>query len=612
MKEVVYREAPRAEFELPAWAASEFEATREAVVTRSTIVWGEHCTECAFPSCYSSCDFYSPRVDLHCRRFENGIEDVLVPSRPELTGLTRIAFRRWGKLEGSGPVELIPKDAAAQRERRTRRTDTTMSWLPLPRAVGPGLMHRMSLRRKATATRRNDLDQQAFFIAEAFLADAGSITFTLSMAPWNPSVKGLFQTSFSVSHGYNRLIVPVEALAAGFPLSEPFSIRIEVVGPVPDQPVVFGLVDFATFPPAGMPPPRTGFRGAESQTAASKTAKCVVWDLDNTMWQGTLVEDGIEGLVLNDAAVRAIRLLDERGILNSVASKNDEQLALQALAEFGLSDFLLYPQIGWGPKSDSVRRIADSIGIGVDTLVFIDDEPFERAEVSAALPSVSVMTPQDLQSLPELPLFDVPITAEAGQRRALYRNEEKRKIAASQASSNYTDFLRTSHIVLEISPVTPDSAERVYELSQRTNQLNISGSRFSREEVLRFARGESDREGYVLGCRDDYGSYGIVGFCVLNRTEALVEAFFLSCRVQRKCVENAFFAWLSDHRMPKSATELSVAFRRTEKNAASITMLAGLGFRLPEPSLEQGHLTRSLDVEWPEADIVGIEDRWLC
>lgn len=612
MKEAVFREAPRAEVTLPDSVATEFSATRRIIVKRSAVAWGEHCTECAFPSCYSTCDFYSPRLDLHCRRFEDGIESLDVANHPELTGLTRIAFRRWGKLEGTGPAALLTKASASRRERQTDHTSTFLVSLPLPRAIGPGLVHRLNLRRRALSEAVIGIDRGAVFVVETFLQHPGSITMALSMAPWDPTVRGLFQTTVTLKHGYNRLVVPVEAISVRFPLEERFYIRLEVVGAVPDQPVIFGLTDFATLDPAAVLPARVGFLGADSATESTQTAKVVVWDLDDTVWQGTLVEDGIDGLVLNDAAVRTIRILDERGILNSVASKNDESLALKALEQFGLSDYLLHPQIGWGPKSDSVRRIAEFIGVGLDTVVFVDDQPFERAEVLASLPKVTVMTPpDDVECYTAQRIFTVPVTADASVRRTLYRNEEKRKAAADQTSSSYTTFLKMSHIVLEISAVTGESAERVYELSQRTNQLNVSGSRFTRDEVRRFAEGTTPSEGYVLSCRDNYGTYGVVGFCVLNPQSGTVEAFFLSCRVQRKCVESAFFKWLADARMPSTARELRVRFRRTEKNSASVSMLENLGFSLVESQAGHGYLIRDLAVEWTDFDIVAIEDRWM-
>ena len=609
MKDIVYKEVPRTAITLPPGVACGFAETQAALAMRSAIIWGEHCSECAFPSCYSSCEFYTPRIDLHCRRFARGIEAVEVGNLPSLGGLTRIAFRRWGKLEGSGPPAMGPVKTMRVREQRAAKVDALMAALPTPRALGPGLAHQLNQRRKAVASRASGIAKDAVFIVEAYLEKSTPITLTLSMMPWDKTTDGLFQTRIALRQGYNRAVIPATAIASTMPVSVPFAIQLEVVGEVPDQPVIFGLVDFATL---DAPLPQVTGGGADSRYKAAKTeaktAKCVVWDLDNTIWHGTLVEEGISGVVLNEAAAEAMRMLDARGILNFVASKNDKPLAEAALKHFGLDEYVLYPQIGWDPKSDAVRRIAELVDIGLDTFVFVDDEPFERGEVLAAHPNVTVMVPDDIEGFADHPLFDAPVTEESKKRRLMYRDEEKRRRVANTAGTDYLGFLRSCGIVLEIMPVTEASAERVYELTQRTNQLNVTGSRLTREEVRAFIEGSTGREGYVLRCRDNFGAYGIIGFCVLKPDSVTIEAFFMSCRVQRKRVEHAFFYWLSGHLLARGARELAIAYRQTPKNAAAVTMFTELGFVLSESAPGEGCLTRALADVWTDTDVVRIEE----
>jgi FkbH-like protein len=609
MKKIVYREAARTVIALPPEVAGAFAATEAALGTRSAIIWGEHCSECAFPSCYVSCEFYTPRSDLHCRRFARGIEAVKVENLTALAGLTRIAFRRWGKLEGSGPAVMQAVNNARVHERHAARADALMAALPMPRALGPGLANHLNRRRKAAATRVSGIAKDTVFIVEAYLEKPTPITLTLSMMPWDKSTDGLFQTPIALRQGYNRTVIPASAIAATTPLDVPFAIQLEVLGEVPNQPVIFGLVEFATL---NAPLAQVPGGGAGSMEKApdplAKTAKCVVWDLDETVWRGTLVEEGIEGVVLNEAAASAMRMLDARGILNCVASKNDAPLAMAALRHFSLDEYVLFPQVGWGPKSEAVRRIAELFDIGLDTFVFVDDQPFERGEVLAAHPNVTVMTPDDIAGFAAHPLFDVPVTEESKKRRVMYLDEEKRQHAAIGAGTDYLRFLRSCDIVLEIMPVTEASAERVYELTQRTNQLNVTGSRFTRQEVRAFIEGSTMREGYVLGCRDNFGAYGIIGFCVLEPDSATIEAFFMSCRVQRKQVEQAFFHWLSAHLLARGARELTIAYQQTAKNAAAVKMFAELGFALSESAPGEGHFTRALADPWTDADVVRIEE----
>src|SRR2546427_1594918 len=151
----------------------------------------------------------------------------------------------------------------------------------------------------------------------------------------------------------------------------------------------------------------------------SKPVKCVVWDLDGTIWRGALIE--ADALELRPGIADVIEALDQRGILNSIASRNDRQVAARQLRKLALDRYFLHPQIGWGAKSDAVRRIAEALHVAVDSIVFVDDEAFEREEVMAALPEVRTVDAKHANSLIELlQLTDLPSTSESRARRQLY------------------------------------------------------------------------------------------------------------------------------------------------------------------------------------------------
>src|ERR1700745_2812167 len=116
------------------------------------------------------------------------------------------------------------------------------------------------------------------------------------------------------------------------------------------------------------------------------TVKCVVWDLDNTLWDGVLLED--DEVFLRGEVVEIIKTLDSRGILHSIASKNDHAKAMEKLRQFGLQEFFLYPQINWNSKVSSITKISTAINIGLDSMALIDDQPFERDEINFSLPQV--------------------------------------------------------------------------------------------------------------------------------------------------------------------------------------------------------------------------------
>jgi HAD superfamily phosphatase (TIGR01681 family) len=141
-----------------------------------------------------------------------------------------------------------------------------------------------------------------------------------------------------------------------------------------------------------------------------KKWKCIVWDLDNTLWDGVLIEDGREGIRVRPEIVSIICEMDQRGILHSIAGKNNHQEAMSVLTETGLSEYFLHPQIGWGPRSESIAQVARLLNIDVDAIAFVDDQVFEREEVRSGLPQVAVVDLAQCVAMPPRPECQVPVT----------------------------------------------------------------------------------------------------------------------------------------------------------------------------------------------------------
>ena len=393
---------------IPPEIKERFAETRDAILDRTVLLWGEHCTECAFPSCYSSCEFFVPRADMNCRRFQFGIEI----ETDDVFRLMQIEFRRWAKLQGRGPARLFSRSEAENREVRKQILDKALTAIPLPKRQLNAAIRRINNYHTHPAPAAGKALRVASFIVEVWLETAPPIPLTLTIVPSDGSVRGLFQERFTVRCGYTRVVIPVSRLAQSINIDESFFVQIQPLEDRLHQPIRFGIVDFCNTKHILLPVVPNHSETSTTQPV-SKTKKCVVWDLDDTLWSGTLAEDGLDGITIKPELVEAIKLLDARGILNSVASKNDEELARAALQQFGLSQYMLFPQINWGPKSTSIRRIADELNLGIDSFVFVDDQAFERAEVMRANPEIIAMAPNQLGALHKHPLFDVPITAES-------------------------------------------------------------------------------------------------------------------------------------------------------------------------------------------------------
>lgn len=585
---------------LPDEAVRSFMETRAAVIARSVVAWGEHCTECAFPACYSTCSYYTPRLDHHCRRFENGIERATAPTHPSLK-LMRIAFRRWGKLEGQGRIALKRNRAAGALEAAGAATDSLVAH-SLPATLRDKLAWRLNALKLEVVARGEALQATDMFLLEAWHGASRSWPFTIAIMTSDKEASGLFQSAAPLAPGYNRVLIPVAEIGKLVDLTKPLTIQIE---PVEEgaPPIVFGIIDFCRLSRSVAPLPAA----ASKQPKEVPKLKCVVWDLDNTLWQGTLVEDGVDGVTLSQEAAEAIRELDRRGIINSIASKNEPELASAALEKFGLREYFVFPKVSWGPKSEAISSIIAEMDVGADTFAFVDDQPFERGEIQQLIPEIAVFSHTQIAELVNHPRCDVPITAESGKRREMYQSEERRIVARDTSTLKYADFLRSCHIELRVTRLQPNNLLRMYELSQRTNQLNFSGRRYTQEELRALMTSQPERT-FVLTCTDKFGEYGAIGFCVLMDQRPAIESFFMSCRVQRKRVENAFFEFLRRQFMERGAKRFEVKYKPTAKNKASIQMLEELGFvhdSHENPSEEW--FVRSIEQSFADNDVVSLD-----
>ena len=548
---------------IPPAIAARFAETARGVARRGTIRWEEHCTECAMPACFAACEFYDPRLDMRCRRFAGGFATLAVAGAA-VAGVMRLSFRQWAKLEGRaqlagpGSPPLLTTAEAIAAERRDARAGARLYGAPLPH-VAKLLAMRARRRRLAKPPKPANATPPSHFIAEVYHPGADTVTLRLVMRPDSPSEGETFEAAMPLAPGYNRFTFPLAAIAARIDVARGFLVQIMASGDASPGTLFFGLVDFATL----------------LEDAPTKRAKCVVWDLDNTLWRGTLIEDGLAGLTLNPAAAEAIRQLDTRGILHSVASKNNPEDAMAALRHFGLADYFLHPEISWEPKSGAVARIAAKLNIGIDALVFIDDQPFERAEVTAAHPTVTTLDPAAIATLPQNPLFDAPDTAESRTRRQLYQTELAREDAAATSAGDFAAFLASCALRLTIRPLAAATVPRAHELTQRTNQMNFSGNRYTQAEIAALAT-DPAIAAYVLEAADRFGDYGIIGFAVVSRGEGLLRDLMFSCRIQGKHIDRAALAWLiGAHGV---GGQFHALYRETDRNRRAARVLWDIGF----------------------------------
>jgi FkbH-like protein len=267
--------------------------------------------------------------------------------------------------------------------------------------------------------------------------------------------------------------------------------------------------------------------------------KCVVWDLDGTVWDGVLLEG--DDVALRPGVREHLERLDQLGILHSVASKNDADAALAKLRELSIDELFLYPRISWNAKSHSIRLIAKEINIGLDTIAFVDDQEFERAEVSAVLPEVTCVDPAGLTEALRQPRFRPRfVTDESAMRRQLYRTAATRDDAEREFVGTSEDFLAQLDMTLTIRPAGPQDLRRAEELTVRTNQLNATGRTYSHAE-LDSLRTSGDHHLLVASLQDRFGAYGTIGLALVQTGDPNwhLRLLLTSCRVMSRGVGTA-------------------------------------------------------------------------
>ncbi|WP_028560605.1 HAD-IIIC family phosphatase [Paenibacillus pinihumi] len=297
----------------------------------------------------------------------------------------------------------------------------------------------------------------------------------------------------------------------------------------------------------------------------NKEIKCIIWDLDNTLWDGVLLEN--DDISLKPGIVEIIRELDTRGILHSIASKNSFDYAIRKLEEFGISEYFLFPEINWDLKSISISNIQKSLNIGMDSILFIDDQIFERDEVKYAHPDITCMDALEYESLlNNSRLQHKYITRDAQRRRLMYMEDKQRREDEERFNGAPENFLASLDMTFVISEAQEEDLIRAIELTERTHQLNTTGYTYGYDELNNY-RTSDDHKLLVCELTDRYGSYGKIGLALLEIKESALhlKLLLMSCRVMSRGVGTILLSYIMQ--MAKSQNKILLAdFKKTDRN----------------------------------------------
>lgn len=328
--------------------------------------------------------------------------------------------------------------------------------------------------------------------------------------------------------------------------------------------------------------------------------KGLILDCDNTLWEGIIGEDGIKGIKLDNISSpgkifydfhKAIIALYKRGVTLCLCSKNNEPDVWDVLDNHPHSlikrSHISAYRINWNDKATGIRELAKELNLGLDSFVFVDDNPVECGLVSEMIPEVMVLqVPEKLYELPTLLLKDglfdtLQLTVEDKSRTKMYQEESMRKREQSKYN-DINEYLASLEIQIEIKEVKDADVARVTQLTQKTNQFNFTTKRYSEKEISEFCKSDNYRV-FLLKVADKYGEMGVTGIVILQRDGAkgIVDTFLMSCRVLGRKVEFAFI----DYCFEKLEKEWGIKnweafFYQTQKNQQIAEFWPQIGFEM--------------------------------
>ena len=327
-----------------------------------------------------------------------------------------------------------------------------------------------------------------------------------------------------------------------------------------------------------------------------RSSKVLVCDLDNTLWSGVVGEDGVEGIkvdreypgVAYRKVQRAILDIKRRGIVLALASKNNRADALEALR--GHPGMLVRPEdfsaerIDWRPKSQSLREIAAELKVGLDSLAFLDDNPAEREHVRGELPEVTVIElPVDPMGYADVisshpALQRIALSTDDSERSRYYAEQRNRDLVRAEARS-VEEYYYSLGQEVEIAGVAPASLARTAQLTQKTNQFNLTTRRY-REQQLSDLLEIPGWDIYTVRVKDRFGDNGLIGAMLTRTADSVceIDTFLLSCRVISRTVETAMLAFLVEECRIRGVASLKGHFRPTAKNGPAADFYSRHGF----------------------------------
>lgn len=343
-----------------------------------------------------------------------------------------------------------------------------------------------------------------------------------------------------------------------------------------------------------------------------KSKKCIVLDLDNTLWGGVVGEDGLENIELGHTYPgncfrqfqKELLKLHRRGVILAINSKNNEADAFDVIENH--PDMILRRdhfsawQINWGDKATNLQLLADDLNIGVDSMIFVDDNPVECELVRQQFPECAVIrVPERPYLIPDIcktfpGVENIRLTDEDRKKGQLYRDQVARKRHES-AYVDLEEFLRSLDLEVVIRAADPFSIPRIAQLTQKTNQMNLTTRRYTEADISSL-KNDAGEFAFFVSLKDRFGDNGIVGVIILRieREECRIDTFLLSCRVIGRNIEHAMIAFIAEFARQRGAEILIGEYIPTVKNSLVSEMYGKFRFEQMSDSLFRADLSEEI------------------
>src|SRR3989344_3134684 len=310
--------------------------------------------------------------------------------------------------------------------------------------------------------------------------------------------------------------------------------------------------------------------------------KLVIWDADNTLWNGTVYYKDRDSIKLKPGTQVALKEITKRGIINTICSKNYYEDVEKTLDKFEIKKFFDSPEINWGLKSENIQKLIKKFNVKPEEVCFVDDDPFQRAEVMSQIPNLKTIElgdPLDILNLTEFRLDNE--TEEDKERVKMLKEQRNREEAEKNNKGDYKEFLKSCNIKMLIRPVKNEDWERVVQLFNRTNDLTTTGNRYELKK-LKESYENKQIEVYVTDLTDKFGDYGLIAECIVDtRTENWeIKDLTVSCRTMGRGIGSALLIAILNYAKERKAKTINGILREIESNWRMKPLYLKRGFKV--------------------------------